>query len=122
MREKVCPLAARLSLSLGGFFVNVMVYEAFCQTCGYVEIQKSMRAAFPERHTCGSALTRVYTAPVIFYNAEGFKANEKRFRAQVGDERANQFERRKQAIQHRAAQGQLTEYERRLDALPGTTD
>lgn len=92
-----------------------MTYDAICDNCGRVEIEKPMKAPFPLRHECGGKLKREWAAHPIQYNAPGFYTSDvSRFQNMVGPERYAKFEHQREDAERRAKRGQLTEYEKAL--------
>lgn len=91
-------------------------YLVTCEKCGEFEIEKPMAAALP-KCTCGRTLRRVWNqAPVVTFNAPGFYATDfARFEQQVGKEKAEHVRHLNADAERRAAQGQLTPYERSLE-------
>lgn len=77
-----------------------------------------MAVAFPQRHSCGHLLRRVYVPPAIHYAAAGFYTTDvSHFQKQLGPDRYAKFEHDRAAAIARSKTGTLTPYERQLDAL-----
>ena len=95
-----------------------MEFDALCDECGAVTVTKSLEQPFPERHGCGSKLTRRYSPLSVIYKARGFYSTDvARYEKQVGTQRAREFEAFRDDAERRAKQGRLTGYERRLEEL-----
>ena len=77
-------------------------YDAYCENCGLVEIQKPMTDDFPELHECGGKLERRFGVLRIIYNSPGFFGYDHQMRRQMSSEKYDEFlkRRRKQAWQH----------------------
>lgn len=77
-----------------------------------------MAADFPERHTCGHILHRVFLPPSVHYAATGFYSTDvSRMKNMVGSDRYAKFEAQRDSAQARAKAGKLTPYERQLERV-----
>ena len=95
----------------------IMRYDVTCPTCGLTsEIQKAMNAPIPICPDCGSTRVRLYGVPIVHFDAPGFHATDSRLERQIGSERAARFRAQRDDAEARAKRGQLTPYERALEA------
>jgi len=78
-------------------------YEARCEHCGIIEINKPMDAPFPATCDCGGALTRRFSTHRVIYNAPGFDGYDNQMRRHMTPERYAIFEKQKEAILTREA-------------------
>ena len=93
-----------------------MIYPAYCDKCGDVEVNKPMADDFPTRHACGGKLSRRFSVPAVHFAAGGFYSTDvTRMQKMIGPDRYAKFEAQRDAAQTRAKSGTLTPYERQLE-------
>ena len=80
------------------------IYEARCDNCGIVEVEKRMEAPFPPVCVhCGGKLQRVYNTHRIIYNAPGFDGYDNQMKRQIGSDRYARFEKEREALRKQHA-------------------
>lgn len=85
-----------------------MVYDAICEHCGSLEIEKSMHAQFPGHcPNCGQLIQRVYSSVPVMYNAPGFTAYDEELRRHTTPERYARFVKERDQIRKAAKEGTL---------------
>lgn len=79
-------------------------YEARCEHCGIIEINKPMDAPFPAVcNVCDRPIERIYHTHRVIYNAPGFDGYDNQMRRHMTPERYAIFEKQKEAILTREA-------------------
>ena len=95
------------------------IYDTHCTHCDFIgEIEKPRESPLPRCPNCKrDSLKRIYHAPAVHYAASGFTATDGRLEKLVGKKRYARFAAQKQDIETRAHRGQLTEYEKAIEAV-----
>ena len=93
-----------------------MRYDAHCDNCGTVEIEKPMAAEFPLQHVCGGAMRQVYRPAHVIFAAPGFYSTDVNYlKRQISPERYARFEQQRDATLARYASGRITTEDRQAE-------